>query len=556
MKRWLKRVFSRMFITVILIMIIFYFNLNAQSNLQLEVHACLKNIPFKMSEIQLPEFPERSFNIVDYGAVGDGHTLNTDAIHKAVEICAQSGGGKVIVPSGMWLTGPIRLESNINLHLKPGALILFTPDHTQYPIIKAPERGFNVASPVYGFNLENIAITGDGILDGSGESWRPVKKFKTTESQWKALVNSGGVVEKEGKIWWHSQEAMDGAQYLKRLKASKRKKELTAEDYLPAREYLRPYMVLLINCKKVLLDGVTVKNSPKFALVPNWCEDVVIRDVKVNNEWWAQNGDGIDINCGKNVLIYKCKVTAGDDGICMKSGMKKNSNEPALSNIVISDCIVYHGHGGFVIGSNTDAGMKNIYIKNCNFIGTDVGLRFKSGRDRGGLVESIHIKNIYMKDIVNEAILFDTHYENTGAFNQVVPVTETTPRFEKFYMDSVYCVGAKQAVLVAGLPEMPIQDITMTNMAISSEKGFESLYAANFVLKNVKIKPKQGEVYSLNQSKKFLIENGFCPKNTNVFMKVKGKDTKSIRVMKTDLSSAKIAVEYGDNSNKDAVFLE
>ena len=166
-----RRLIKKIAVIIFLFGIIFS-NLNAQPNLQSEVRSYLTDIPFEMAQIQLPEFPDRVFNILDFGAVGDGHTLNTEAFKKAIEACSQAGGGKVIVPSGLWLTGPIKLESNINLHLKQGALILFTPDHTQYPIIKMPKRGFGVTSPVYGFDLENIAITGDGIMDGSGDSWR------------------------------------------------------------------------------------------------------------------------------------------------------------------------------------------------------------------------------------------------------------------------------------------------------------------------------------------------------------------------------------------------
>lgn len=208
--------------------------LSAQSDLQIEVNSYLKNLPFEMPGIHLPVFPDRNFDIVEFGAVGDGHTLNTDAFKKAIEACSSAGGGKVIVPPGLWLTGPIELKSFVNLHLAAGALVVFTPDHSAYPILKAPRRGLLVASPIYGFDLENVAITGEGIFDGSGDTWRPVKKFKTTESQWKRLLKSSGVVDYAGKIWWPSKEAADGEQYLKNLKSTKKKKDITTDDYLPA----------------------------------------------------------------------------------------------------------------------------------------------------------------------------------------------------------------------------------------------------------------------------------------------------------------------------------
>ncbi len=154
----------------------------------------ISQAPFKMPAVVVPEFADKTIFIAAYGAVGDGQTLNTTAFADAIKACVQAGGGRVVVPPGLWLTGPIQLQSNVNLHVERGAVILFTPDRTQYPIIKVSARSskYVPASPIYGYELKNIAITGEGVIDGSGESWRPVKKMKTTESQWQALVASGG----------------------------------------------------------------------------------------------------------------------------------------------------------------------------------------------------------------------------------------------------------------------------------------------------------------------------------------------------------------------------
>ena len=209
-------------------------------------------------------------------------------------------------------------------------------------------------------------------------------------------------------MWYPSEVAMNGDKNLVQFK--KDKKKLTAEDLLPLRDAMRPRLVSLLYCKRVLIDGVTFENSPSFAFNPNFCEDMVIRNVKVNNEYWAQNGDAIDIGSSKNVLLYKSTITAGDDGICMKASVVKNAIGAVLQNVVIADCVVYHAHGGFVTGSNTNGGMHNIYVRNCDFVGTDVGLRFKSARGKGGLVDNIFIKDIFMKDIVTQAILINTYY--------------------------------------------------------------------------------------------------------------------------------------------------
>ncbi len=224
--------------------------------LKSEIQKYTSGLPFTMQEIRLPEFPDTTFNIESYGAVGDGQTMNTVAFRKTVDACSNAGGGTVIVPPGLWLTGPIELKSNVNLHLERGALVLFSRDHDDYPIIKSPTRGFVVASPVYGFNLENVAITGTGLLDGSGITWRPVKKAKVTSSMWKELTRSGGVVTDGGKMWWPSEQAANGAQYIRDLKARKAKKELTAGDFLPAKDFMRPILLLLSKCRNVLVDGV------------------------------------------------------------------------------------------------------------------------------------------------------------------------------------------------------------------------------------------------------------------------------------------------------------
>lgn len=456
--------------------------------------------PFGLSEIRLPDIPDNTVSILDFGAVGDGHILNTEAIQKSIDVCALAGGGRVILPAGIWLSGPLRLASRVDLHLEAGALLLFSSDHSLYPIIEAPSKGYVVASPIYGFGLQDVAITGTGIIDGAGESWRPVKKFKTTSDQWKALLQGGGVLDEKGSLWWPSQQAMDGEDYLEKLQARKSKKEINAEDYLPARDFLRPYMVSLIDCQRVLIEGVTIKNSPKFALCPAWCEQLVIRDVKVNNEWWAQNGDGIDISACRNALISGCAVTAGDDGICMKSSSRKDRSAPALENIVIRDCIVYHAHGGFVVGSNTDGGMKNILVENCTFIGTDVGLRFKSARDRGGVVENIHINRIYMKDIVNEAINFDTFYEAGQADSLAHPVTDETPVFRGITIDSVYCIGAARSIAMSGLPEMPIQDVRIRHGAFTTGKGITLSDVKRIAIEQVLLNPAESPAVLFKRS--------------------------------------------------------
>jgi polygalacturonase len=417
--------------------------------------------------------------------VGDGQTLNTAAFEKAIQVCVAAGGGKVVVPAGSWLTGPIQLQSHIDFHLEQGAMILFTRDHTQYPMMQHA-----TTPPLYGQDLEDLAITGEGIFDGGGDSWRPVKKEKATAAQWKGLIASGGVLNKEETIWWPSREAMDEKN---------------------SRDYLRPVLLSLTNCRRIRVEGVTFRNSPKFVFYPSHCTDLVMSHVTIFNEWWAQNGDGIDISACRNVVVYKCTVSAGDDGICMKSSggpwKGKGSDEPgaaALENVLIAGCTVYHAHGGFVIGSNTDGGVHNIAVSDCNFIGTDVGLRFKSNMGRGGLVDNIYIRDIFMRDIVNEAVLFDTHYEDAPAgsvkdVNKPLP-SDKTPEFRDFHISRVYCNGARTAISITGLPQMPVNRIAFDSLVISAGKGLVATQARGIDCTHVKLITTQQPVYQTDNT--------------------------------------------------------
>jgi polygalacturonase len=330
------------------------------------------NLPFTMPEVQVASFPDQHVSIKDFGAVADGQTMNTKAFAEAIQACAKAGGGQVAVPAGVWLTGPIRLQSNINFHLDAGALILFSKNRDDFPLIPMPtpnSKNYACTPPIYGYQLENVAITGEGIIDGSGEQWRPMKKEKYTASEWKKTTSSGGVVTPDGKIWWPSQQAAEGDGRLKTLR--KQNKNLTLEDFASVRDFLRPNMVVLSDCKKVLLDGPTFRNSPKFNVNPVQCEHLVIRNMTIQNDWNAQNGDGLDIGSCHNVIIYNCVVDVGDDAICMKPGIygKEKNWSAACENIIIADCTVYRGHGGFVIGSESYGGARNISVRNCTFVG-------------------------------------------------------------------------------------------------------------------------------------------------------------------------------------------
>lgn len=522
----------------------------AQETSQEEINSYFNKLPFEMPVIKLPSFPQKYFNVKDYGAVNDGLTLNTKAFQKAIDECSNSGGGIVVVPSGFWLTAPIELKNNVNLYIERDALIVFSGNHDDFPTIQiGGKAGFMNAYPIYAKDVNNIAITGDGLINGNGQTWRPVKKAKMTEGQWKNLLHSGGFLNQKQDMWWPTSKASEAEAFL----SQKSLKNFSQDDFEKVKDFYRPNLLQIINCKNVLLDGPTFQNSPAFAIYIVRSENLVIRNVKVNNEWYAQNGDGIDLSACKNALIYKCTVNAGDDGICMKSSGKQNDSF-AMENIVIADCVVYHAHGGFVIGSNTDGGIKNVSVSNCNFIWTDTGLRFKSGKGRGGLVENIFINNISMKDIANEAIIFDLYYEDTGKTKtKDKVVTERMPSFSKIFIDHLICDGAKQAVLINDLPETVVREIEFNNAIFIADKGFESSGAVMIKLNNIFVRVKSGALFTIKNGSNFELNNLVCTEGTKTFLKLIGDKTSGIKLVNTKGDCAKQPVEFTEGAEPKAI---
>src|ERR1700761_9112165 len=365
-----------------------------------------------LPKAKVPVFKKDTFNIVKYGAVADGLTLNTKSINAAIAACSAKGGGVVLIPQGLWMTGPIVLKSNVNLHINRAAMVQFTDDKNQYALVEGNYEGHPSVrneSPVSATNAENIAITGDGIFDGHGEIWRAVGKDRVTDQEWKQLVASGGIISNDGKSWYPSQSYVKG-NTTKDATVIQPGKSIA--DYADMKDFFRPNMIVFTSCKNVLLQGTTFQNSPAWNLHMLMCEDLTLKDVHVRNPWNAQNGDGIDVESCKNVLIEGSTFDAGDDGLCIKSGRDAEGCKcgKPTENVVIRKNVVYRAHGGFVIGSEMSGGARNIFVTDCTFIGTDIGLRFKTVRGRGGIVEDIYIKNIAMRDIIGEAILFDMYY--------------------------------------------------------------------------------------------------------------------------------------------------
>jgi polygalacturonase len=352
-------------------------------------------------------------------------------------------------------------------------------------------------SPIYGKNLENIAFTGGGIWDGSGDAWRMVKRSKLTESQWKKLVASGGITDDKQQNWYPSEQfknASNNADQNVRLDLK------TKEEFEAIRDFLRPVMVSIQNSKRVMFDGPVFQNSPAWCIHPLVIEDLIVRNITVRNPWYSQNGDGIDVESCKNVIVENSNFDVGDDAICIKSGKDKDGRERNIpcENLVIRNNIVYHGHGGVTVGSEMSGGVRNMHVSNCTFMGTDVGLRFKSNRGRGGVVENIFISDIRMTDIPTNAISFNLYYGGRsvsemmeeGAANTAAkaePVSEETPQFKNISIKNIIIKGAYQAVFLQGLPEMNLENVEISNLLAEAKNGFSIVDANGVKISDINI---------------------------------------------------------------------
>ena len=434
--------------------------------------AYTRQLPFSMPEVAAPVFPKKTVSLTQYGAKGDGKTLCTEAFSKAIDELSRQGGGRLSVPQGVWFTGPIVLKSHVDLHREKGAVILFSGDMDLYPVIETNYEGElrkHCQSPVSAVGQTDIAITGQGIIDGNGICWRPLKKEKVTEGQWKKFTSKGGVFPRS-TMWYPSEE----------------------------RVKMRPVLLYLESCRNVLLQGVTFQNSPNWCLHPLLCENLIVDQVMVRNPAYAQNGDAIDVESCRNVLVVNSSFDAGDDGICLKSGRDEQGRRRGrpTENVVVDGCTVFNGHGGFVVGSEMSGGVRNIWVNDCQFLGTDAGLRFKSCRGRGGVVENIYIRNISMADILGDAVTFDLFYGGKSVIEQLEsgerinniaaePVGEGTPVFRNIDSQHVVCRGAHRALWFNGLPEMPISDIRLSDITIQADEPGDFFNCKNITKKNV-----------------------------------------------------------------------
>jgi polygalacturonase len=368
-----------------------------------------------------------------YGAKADGATKDTAAVQKAIDICAEKGGGTVHLNAGTYLVAPIMMKSNITLQLDKGATLLGSPDHADYRP-KTQFREPDVEPLVGAENASNIAIVGEGTIDGNGSSW------------------------------W--QEAR------------------TIKDHGVLGNHPRPKLIVLDHSKNVRIEGVTIQNSPMWQLVPYYCDGVVIRNVSILAPSDSPNTDAIDPFSSSNVVIDHVYSDVGDDNIAIKSGaINSPGPDSPSSNIVIRDCTFMHGHG-LSIGSEIAGGANNIVAERIHFDGTDNGIRVKANRDRGNDVSNLVFRDIDMKNVKN-AIVISEYYPKVmpPEDNTAAPVTRLTPHFHNIVLQNIKATDSGTAGAIVGLPESPVRDVVLENVSIGAKTGLSVGYASVTVQK-------------------------------------------------------------------------
>lgn len=447
------------------------------------------NLPCAVEHVQPVVIPDYSVTLTDFGAVGDGQTDCSEAFAAALKHLKKQGGGHLIVPDGKWLTGPIKLISNFDLHLSDNATIVFSANKELYvqPSDTLRDGSKKCYALVHGSKLENVAITGYGTLDGQGIYWRPVKQKKVDEDIWNTLLDMGGTIKPDGnskkwKVW-----------YPFNLNREYNVPNIASDAI--TQEKMRPHLVNITDSKNVLIEHVHLLNSPKFHLVPTRIQNLIIDGVNIRCPHWAQNGDAMDPGNVQVALIVNCNISCGDDGICMKGGVgQKGVDAGPQRDFLICNDTVYRAHGGFVIGSEFSGGMQRLVVKDCRFEGTDIGCRFKSAPGRGGWCEDIYCYDIIMKDIIESAFLIQSGYADRGAGVSATDKDNKDaffPDWSNITFRNITCIGSKLAVDIQGLKGKPVHDILFDKITIIGNKGGVKMeWGENIKFVNCNINPK------------------------------------------------------------------
>jgi len=482
------------------------------------------------------------YNVTKYGAKNDSSKLATMAIKRAIDAASKAGGGTVYFPAGKYLTGAIHLKSNITIFIDAGAELHFSDNFDDYlPMVESRYEGVDVKSfsPLfYAHKAENISIIGRGIIDGHGRKW------------WDFVE---GYNQDQPRSKW---------QYL----FDKENKDILLPDdpKQMKRGFLRPPFIQFMFCKNILIEGITIRNSPFWTVNPEFCENVKIHAITINNPH-SPNTDGINPESCKNVHISDCHISVGDDCITIKSGKDEPGRRMAVpaENYVITNCTMLSGHGGVVIGSEMSGDVRKITISNCVFDGTDRGIRIKTARGRGGIVEEIRVSNIIMKNIKQQAIVLDMQYAKTN----VEPVSDRTPKFRNIHFSNI-TGQVNQAAYLNGLEEMPIENVSFNDINMDAQTGFNISFSNKIEFHNVQVNTEVGPSVTASRVNHLIIDglksysphhdaavidlknvsdlflyNSFPVTGTGTYLKLSGAGTKNISVGNNNFKNARTGIK-------------
>jgi len=413
--------------------------------------------PFEMPVA--PVFPDRVFDIRNYGAVEGGEVRNTAAIERAITACNAAGGGRVRIPDGKWLTGPIHFQHNVEVHLDDHATVLMSPVFTEYlPVVLCVSSGryFGISPMIYANGKKNIALTGNGTIDGQGNYWWKPKDSAKIQAQ-------ARILSKLPPKPWYS-----------RISDSPKDS--------------RPGLYHIVECENVLIDGIHFINSPAWTVHTAMCRNVIIRNVSVVNPWGTHNTDGINLNSCKRALIEHCFVDTSDDVICMKSGKGPDAvaYQKPCEDVVIRYCSAQRGHGGIVIGSETSAGIRNALVHDCHFHNTWSGVRIKTMQGRGNVIENLEFRNIKLDCAHEQAVYMTLRYTGEPTDDHTLPF-DNMPKVRNILVKGMECGETPVGVQFDGVKGFNFENIYLEDLTFAAQKGIVAEYTSNLNMKNIQI---------------------------------------------------------------------
>jgi hypothetical protein len=489
--------------------------------------------PFDMPELTAPEFPDAVFNIVEYGAKPEDKAANITAFRKAVQACHDAGGGRVLVPVGKWLTGPIHLKSNVELHVAEGATILFSDDFDDYlPPVFVRYEGiecYNYSPLIYAYEQENVAVTGRGILDGNGQAW------------WDYM--------RQRRAWPHHVKVLYDW-VLKEVPVEKRV-TATSERHL----FLRPSFIEFNSCRNVLIEDINMVSGPMWNIHPAYCENVIIRGVSVVNR--GPHNDGVTPDSCKNVLIENVYLATADDTFCLKAGLNEDAWRVGKSteNVIIRNCYTKRckASGGITIGSEMSGGVRNVFAHDCQFDDLMIGVWIKSKRGRGGVVENIWVQDIEIGSIGRNAIWLSMFYP----WSTLQPAGDRPGVFRNIFWKDIHVGQTNRSIDVVGLEELPMENVVLENITIEQARtGARIVDTKNITLKNIVIGSNDPVFLEAERVQNLTIEESGPAEQAETFLHAKGASTKDIVLRSIDFSKVRNQALLEEEVSENSVRIE